>query len=221
MITSVNPSASAAGTPEGAAKSKASALTSDFETFLRMLTAQARNQDPLEPLDSSEYASQLAQFSMVEQQVQTNGLLADLAKAIGANKLDQLSSWIGADVQTAAAFQYKGKPVDIETRADPTADRAELVIRNSQKAEVARIRVPADKTQFSWDGTDGKGGTLPQGIYSAALESFKGQKMVTDKPAAVFSRVVEAQIQGDVVTLKLDSDATVPVDEIRQIRKGA
>ncbi|MEP0702358.1 MAG: flagellar hook capping FlgD N-terminal domain-containing protein, partial [Lentilitoribacter sp.] len=44
------------------------ALASDFETFLKMLTAQARYQDPLEPIDSSEYAAQLAQFSMVEQQ---------------------------------------------------------------------------------------------------------------------------------------------------------
>lgn len=221
MITTVNHAPPAATSPESATNSKASALTSDFETFLRMLTAQARNQDPLEPLDSSEYASQLAQFSMVEQQVQTNGLLSELAKAIGANKLDQLSSWIGADVQATRAFQYKNTPVEIETLADPTADRAELVIRNSQNAEVVRIRVPIDKSQFSWDGADGKGTSLPQGVYSASLESFDGQKMVTDRPAAVFSRVVEAQIQDDVVTLKLDSGATVPVDEIRQIRKGA
>ena len=44
-----------------------SAVTSDFETFLNMLTAQAKDQDPLEPIDSTEYAAQLAQFSMVEQ----------------------------------------------------------------------------------------------------------------------------------------------------------
>ena len=55
-----------------------SALTSDFDTFLKMLTAQAKYQDPLEPLDSTEYAAQLAQFSMVEQQVQTNEQLLSL-----------------------------------------------------------------------------------------------------------------------------------------------
>ena len=56
-------------TTTGTSPSSTSALTSDFETFLKMLTTQARYQDPLEPLDSQEYASQLAQFSMVEQQV--------------------------------------------------------------------------------------------------------------------------------------------------------
>ena len=52
-----------------------SALSADFETFIKMLTTQAKYQDPLEPLDSSEYAAQLAQFSMVEQQVLSNDLL--------------------------------------------------------------------------------------------------------------------------------------------------
>ena len=59
----------------------AAVLSSDFETFLQMLTAQARYQDPLEPIDSSEYASQLAQFSMVEQQVLSNDLLTSLTNA--------------------------------------------------------------------------------------------------------------------------------------------
>jgi len=47
-------------------------ISSDFETFLRMLTVQMQNQDPLNPVDSSDYAVQLATFSSVEQQVQTN-----------------------------------------------------------------------------------------------------------------------------------------------------
>ena len=41
----------------------------DFETFLKMLTTQIRNQDPLNPMEGSEFAVQLATFSGVEQQV--------------------------------------------------------------------------------------------------------------------------------------------------------
>ena len=43
-------------------------INSDFETFLKMLTAQMENQDPLNPIESSDYAVQLATFSGVEQQ---------------------------------------------------------------------------------------------------------------------------------------------------------
>ena len=73
-------------------------MASDFETFLLMMTTQAQNQDPLEPMDSSEYASQLAQFSMVEQQVQTNDLLSSLDSQHGRRQAGELANWIGMDV---------------------------------------------------------------------------------------------------------------------------
>ena len=47
----------------------------DFETFLKILTAQIQNQDPINPIDSSDYATQLATFSSVEQQVLANSHL--------------------------------------------------------------------------------------------------------------------------------------------------
>ena len=67
----VNSVASAAvvGNDQGTTKP---VLSSDFETFLKMLTVQLENQDPLNPVDSADYAVQLATFSGVEQQVQTN-----------------------------------------------------------------------------------------------------------------------------------------------------
>ena len=62
-------------------------ISSDFETFLKMLTTQMQNQDPLNPIESSDYAVQLATFSGVEQQVRTNQLLADLANQMGSSGL--------------------------------------------------------------------------------------------------------------------------------------
>lgn len=59
-------------------------ISSDFETFLRMLTVQMQNQDPLDPVDSSDYAVQLATFSNVERQVQTNDLLRELKGSLAS-----------------------------------------------------------------------------------------------------------------------------------------
>jgi len=60
-----------------------SVISSDFETFLIMLTTQMENQDPLNPIESSDYAVQLATFSSVEQQVLTNDLLGTLSEQMG------------------------------------------------------------------------------------------------------------------------------------------
>ena len=54
----------------------ANEMAGDFETFLKLLTAQLRNQDPLQPMDSTEFVAQLASFSAVEQQVRANDRLA-------------------------------------------------------------------------------------------------------------------------------------------------
>ena len=53
----------------GQPTSQEASISSDFETFLKILTAQIKNQDPLKPTLSSEFATQLATFSSLEQQV--------------------------------------------------------------------------------------------------------------------------------------------------------
>lgn len=62
----------------GRLTSSRSSLVSNFETFLQLLTAQLKNQDPLSPLDSNEFTAQLTQMAGVEQQLLTNDLLTSL-----------------------------------------------------------------------------------------------------------------------------------------------
>ena len=69
------------------ANTTASKISSDFETFLKMLTAQISNQDPLNPIDASDYSTQLATFSGVEQQVLTNDLLRQIQNKLTATDL--------------------------------------------------------------------------------------------------------------------------------------
>ena len=59
----------AASTTAASTSSGKPLISSDFDTFLKMLTAQMQNQDPMKPIDSADYAVQLATFSGVEQQV--------------------------------------------------------------------------------------------------------------------------------------------------------
>ncbi len=90
-------SPSANGQLNGPAATSKKAISSDFETFLKMLTVQMQNQDPLNPVDSSDYAVQLATFSSVEQQVLTNDILRSLSDQIGGGSIQQLAGWIGME----------------------------------------------------------------------------------------------------------------------------
>jgi flagellar basal-body rod modification protein FlgD len=67
----------------------------NYDSFLKLLVAQAKNQDPTNPTDSTQYLSQLAAFSSVEQMVQTNSKLDQL---IASQSLVQANSLLGLHV---------------------------------------------------------------------------------------------------------------------------
>ena len=75
--------------------------------FLRLLTTQLQHQDPLEPLENTEFTSQMAQFTSLGEQQRSNELLEQLLRSQGVNQLNQAVSYIGKQVvisgnQTAA-----------------------------------------------------------------------------------------------------------------------
>jgi flagellar basal-body rod modification protein FlgD len=75
-----------------ASKETTAAPTLDYNAFLHLLIAQMRNQDPMEPMKSSDYVAQLATFSQVEKTIQTNERIASL---LNTNNLQLAESLIG------------------------------------------------------------------------------------------------------------------------------
>lgn len=88
--------------------------------FLKMLTAQMKNQT-LNPIDPTDYATQLATFSGVEQQVKTNDLLATLQSTMSLTGMAQMAvSWVGMEARSTAKVAFDGKPITIyPTPAQP------------------------------------------------------------------------------------------------------
>ncbi|MGI6851707.1 flagellar hook assembly protein FlgD [Mesorhizobium sp. 1B3] len=70
----------------------------DYQSFLKLLVAQMRHQDPTSPMDPTQYVTQLATFSQVEQSVQMNTKLADI---LATSQLSQASSVIGKELTSA------------------------------------------------------------------------------------------------------------------------
>ncbi|MBN9070473.1 MAG: flagellar hook assembly protein FlgD [Rhizobiales bacterium] len=88
--------------PAGYNPSSASAATSktsvDYDSFLKLLIAQMKNQDPTSPMESTEYVAQIASFSQVEQSVQMNKKLDEMMQQ---SSLSQAAGLIGRTVTSA------------------------------------------------------------------------------------------------------------------------
>ena len=148
-------------------------LTSDFETFLKMLTVQARYQNPLEPIDSGEYAAQLAQFSAVEQQVKTNEILASFAKDRTIEGLSAMSDWVGLEVRAPAPAIYNGSPVVIfHDQLTPNSNSI-LVVTDEYGTEVDRLLLPSSAGPVAWNGTSNGSDLTFGSVYNFAIEQYE------------------------------------------------
>jgi flagellar basal-body rod modification protein FlgD len=181
-------------------------ISSDFNTFLKMLTTQLKNQDPLNPMDNSEYAAQLATFSGVEQQ-------------LGLSGLSTYAGWVGKDVRADMPVWYSGKPVNLAAQPDPQADSAELVVTDATGGVVARQPVPLDARTVTWTGLDPQGVAMATGRYTFALESFAQGARIATTPAEAYARVTEAR-GGATPTLVFEGGIEVEAKKITALRGG-
>ncbi|SEM61016.1 flagellar basal-body rod modification protein FlgD [Loktanella fryxellensis] len=221
VITSPTTSATRTATIPAPATGSGTEISADFETFLKMLTVQMQNQDPLNPVDSSDYATQLATFSGVEQQVQTNDLLRTLSGQMGTGGLAQLAGWVGMQARAAVPAYFDGAPVTVVPKVEGGADAAEILVRNAAGNEVQRIDVPVAGGPMSWAGVASNGTPFPKGYYSFSTVSLSGEEVISDRPAEIYARVIEVQVAGGVNTVVLAGGRNVPVTQITAVRGGS
>jgi flagellar basal-body rod modification protein FlgD len=216
-ITPANIATSAAA---GAASSfsDAGAIGSDFNTFLRMLTVQMQNQDPLNPIESTDYAVQLATFSGVEQQVRTNQLLDAMAVQFSLMGMSQLAGWVGQEARAAAPVWFDGSPVTLSPNPVETANRAVLVVRDSTGSVVSREEIPVTSDPYTWLGGDATGDPLPEGKYTLSLESWRDGEVIQEDPVEYYGRVIEARGGAGGVRLVFAGGIEVAATSITALR---
>lgn len=108
------PTAANQTTPNSAAQSASTTMNVDYDTFLKLLIAQMKNQDPTQPMDPTEQVAQLATFSQVEQTIQTN---KNLERILTSSALSQADAVIGRTLTTADG-SVSGKVEEVRLNSD-------------------------------------------------------------------------------------------------------
>ena len=213
------PSTAAAAAAAAGREAPATDLSSDFETFLKMLATQLRNQDPLNPVESTDYAVQLATFSSVEQQVLTNQLLKGLASTQGVAGISNYASWIGLEARAPAPTYFDGTtPVELTHRPQAGADQAVLVVRNDTGGSIARLPVALDDDALTWAGATQNGNQVSKGRYTFELESYSGGELLGTDTLETYSRVTEARSENGEIVLVLRGGGEVQAASVTGLR---
>lgn len=192
MTTIGNTSAaSSAASTTAAAKSKSLGQTD----FLNLLVAQLKNQDPLNPSDPTEFTSQLAQYSQLEQLFNLNDSMGNLTTAQSNSERLSSLSLIGQEVVVEDSdFTLGEKDVQVGYRVDGVATNVKLEIQNSVGKTVATLTagdLSAGNHFLTWNGQDANGAALDPGTYSIVINAAS-----SEGTSATVSPLVRAEVTG-------------------------
>ena len=114
-VTSATDSTSRSSSTDSSSATSSNSV--DYNTFLQLLIAEMKNQDPTNPMDTSQYMSQFAQLSTVEQAMQTNSKLDAL---LSSQSLSQANGLIGKTVSftDSTGASFSGKVVSVAINSD-------------------------------------------------------------------------------------------------------
>lgn len=213
--TQTSSSAAAASAAQG---SESSALNAaDFQSFLTLLTAQLRNQDPLNPADSTEFVAQLAQFTSVEQLVNVNNKLDKLASSMVAEGIDKYAGWIGkeAEAVNAPAYFDGASPVKFRLSGDSDAAGVDLVISDRTGAELTRFRALNAGSLQSWDGNV-NGAPAAAGLYAVTAIYYDGEgNVIGEEIARTYGDVREVRFDGADPEIVLEGGIELTPDQVQ------
>ena len=216
--SSINPSASQVSASSSAANgsSSSSSITGSInmnkDDFLQLLMAQLQNQDPLSPEDPKDFVSQLAQFSSLEQQINSNSNLENLSKALQSlqqsQSMAQGVSLLGKTVQGNGntLSVAGGKALDATFQLPQAAAQVAVGIFDSNGNQMATLNLGAQAAgtgAFSWDGKDSKEKQVADGTYSyqVAAQDKAGNAIQADNSFTGTVQQVYQDSQGVWVTV--------------------
>ncbi|HWU81454.1 MAG TPA: flagellar hook assembly protein FlgD [Caulobacter sp.] len=196
-------------------------LAANKETFLKLLTTQLKNQDPLSPTDTTQMTQQITSMTGVEQQLVTNDLLAALVGMNTGTGLSEGVSMIGKQVTaTSDSSTLKDKQATFSW-TQPSASTTLTVEVKNAAGKVVRTLKPEEQNsgnhEITWDGKDDSGAQLPDGgVYTIAVTA-KGGDGKEIKAANIKGRtegVVTGVDNASGQTMVMIGGVSIPIDNV-------
>ncbi|RDK01793.1 flagellar hook assembly protein FlgD [Paraburkholderia lacunae] len=222
--TKKSASSSTSSTSTSSTSSSSGTSGTDLQnTFLQLLVAQMKNQDPTNPMDSSQMTSQLAQINTVSGISQLNTTLTSLSTQLTAGQQSQAALLIGSTVLApgSSVTVASGKASSFGVQLANSVSDLQVVVKNAAGNIVNTIDLGKQSAGnipvSSWTPTDSAGNTLPDGTYTiSAVGTINGQQATATTLAGATVQSVVTQSSG-TPGLVLSNGTTVGLTSVAAI----
>ncbi|TGX54197.1 flagellar biosynthesis protein FlgD [Sphingomonas gei] len=216
-MTTVTSTTNTTDTKTGAASSK---LNADFDMFLKLLTTQMQNQDPLDPMDTAQYTQQLVQYSQVEQSIEQTSTLKSLLAAFGTQNLMQASSMIGTQVETTSPVSGLSATAPAQWTWSAPRDVASMTatIKDDKGKTIDTfplVGATGAAGAFTWDGTTTGGKKVEPGLYKLELAGKDASGTAVIATAHAYGKVSDVELSNGVVRLTINGNKVSTADLLR------
>jgi flagellar basal-body rod modification protein FlgD len=207
----------AAATSSATDPSKQASL--DKDAFLKLLVAQLSHQDPTQPTEGTEFVTQLAQFSLVEQSMAQSTKLDTVSTQLSGMSSNEAASLVGKNVTVrGAGLTYDGvSATSTSVNLSAPAAKVSVAILDSNGNPVRTMDYGARSAgamPISWDGKDDKGMAAAKGNYTVKVTATTADGNSVDASQDVAGLVQKVTYDKGYPELTLDSGVTAPISEL-------
>lgn len=209
-------------TQTGSSTLSGTSTTELQSNFLKMLTVQLQNQDPMSPMESAEMTSQLAQLNMVDGINTMNKTMTSLLSMMQASDFVNYSNTVGRSALVAGneMFFDGQNPVGFALQFPESMPKGTLQITDASGNIVKSMNLGAVRTDLMnmfWDGLDADGQTLAPGKYRVVAKASDGTKEIAPS-TFVSSMVAAVGRSGNDINLSLaDGRKILPKDVVQWV----
>jgi len=191
------------------------------DAFLQLLVSELKNQDPTQAQDPNAMISQMAQFSALEQQTNTNSLLTSMQSQFSAMFQGQSSSLIGKNVQvTSSSLNLSGGTASIGVNMPSAATKVTLTIQNAAGQTVSTLSpgaLAAGSQVVKWNGKDLSGNQLADGTYTVNITATDASGNVVNATPTSFATVTAVNYGSDGSVTVTAGGQQYPLSSINEV----
>jgi flagellar basal-body rod modification protein FlgD len=205
-------------------KSDTASLSNNYTMFMNLLVTQMKNQDPMNPMDTSTFTSQLVQYSSVEQQIKMNSNLSDLKALLTTQNAANMVSYVGKTVtaDTSSATYDGTNKTTWSFTSSAASPSAKITVKDSTGATVYSTTQTLSKgtNSFAWDGTQTSGGTASAGTYKISISGTDASGSAVTTDTSVSGTVTDVDFSGSTPMLTVGG-RSISVYDVTTVGSGA
>jgi flagellar basal-body rod modification protein FlgD len=194
------------------------------DVFIKLLTTQLKYQDPLQPMESTEFITQLAQFSELDQTIAMKNVMGDVSRSVGSMSNLGVASLIGKEVQVSgsAVPHLEGRSESLDYHLGAPAKSVTIKVANSA-GDVVRTMVLSSQRMgdntIVWDGRDSNGDLLPSGEYAFSVRAENSVGDTVTSSTFTFGVVTGVHYVDGAPNLVVNGQE-VPAATVSEVRGG-